>query len=137
MYTSSMLQLHILNYFVTMSLNSSSLVNSQTTDFFFYIRAGKKGLVNSLYHWFLDPQNLVMLLIGAGLKNKGSLIGENLTTGFFHQVSFSPINEPLFFSPAPINNIPRFCGSQNKSGIGCSPDPFSRPNLKEKRGLAT
>ena len=35
--------------------------------------------MNSLYHFCSEThaQNLGMLLIGAGLKNKGSLIGEN------------------------------------------------------------
>ena len=41
-------------------------------------------------------------------------------------MSFSPINEPLLFSPAP-NNIPRFCGSYNKNGIDRLPDPFPTP----------
>ena len=52
--------------------------------------------------------------------------------------SFSPINEPLFFivfSPAPINNISRFCGSQNKSCIGCTPDPFFPSEYKRKKAV--
>ena len=48
-------------------------------------------------------------------------------------VRFSPINEPMLFSPTPINNIPKFCGSQNKSCIGCSPDPFFPSKYKRKK----
>ena len=49
--------------------------------FFFYIRTGKKGSGEQpILFLFCDPQNLGMLLIGAGLNNKGSLIGENDVT---------------------------------------------------------
>ena len=37
------------------------------------------------------------------------------------------------FAQHQSNNIPRFCGSQNKSGIGCSPGPFFPPQYKRKK----
>ena len=51
--------------------------------FFLLYSDGKKGSGEQpIQLLFWDPQNLGMLLIGGGLKNKGSLIGENRTTGF-------------------------------------------------------
>ena len=47
-------------------------------------------------------------------------------TGLKQRASFSPINKPLLFRSAPINNIPGFCGSLNKKDVGCLPDLFSR-----------
>ena len=42
--------------------------------------------------------------------------------------------QTLLFRFAPISNIPGFCGSLNRKGIGCSPDPFSScPNIKEEK----
>ena len=50
----------------------------------------------------------------------------------YHIVSFSPINKPLLFRSAPINNIPTFWRLQNKKGLGCSLDCFFMCKYKRK-----
>ena len=51
--------------------------HSQTAFFLLYWGRKKGSGEQPTLFLFGDPQNLGMLLIGAGLKNNGSLIGEN------------------------------------------------------------
>ena len=62
--------------------HSRCLVSRCQTAFFSFIfgREKKGSGEQPILFLFCDPQNLGMLLIGAGLNNKGSLIGENDVT---------------------------------------------------------
>ena len=85
--------------------------------------------------------HLFYIGMGKRIHELLSVIAAQKTDATFpsNATSFSPINEPLLFSSPLINNIPRFCGSQNKNDIGCLPDLFpseSRVWQRKTTGMA-